>query len=112
MREETMPVERAGFRIPGPVRLLRIGEDDTSTLIFLVCIAPDIPVARIRTREAAASTLEPMVLVGGMIDDELRDHPHTALLGLLDEALEIFHRPEIGINRAVVGDVIAVVAAG
>ena len=34
-----------------------------------------------------------------------------ALLGLLDEALEILHRPEIGIDVAVVGDVVAVVAA-
>ena len=35
-----------------------------------------------------------------------------ALLGFLDEAAEILHRPEIGIDVAIVGDVVAVVAAG
>lgn len=41
-----------------------------------------------------------------------RDHPQAAPLCLLDEALEILHRPEIGIDRAVIGDVVAIVAAG
>src|SRR4051812_43093796 len=52
------------------------------------------------------------MLVGGMIDDELGDDAQAAALGLDDEALEILHGPEIGIDCAVVGDVIAVVAAG
>ena len=61
---------------------------------------------------AAAGALEPVVLVGGVVDDEFGDDPQAALLGLLDEALEILHGPEIGIDGAVVGDVVAVVAAG
>ena len=52
------------------------------------------------------------MLVGGVIDDEFGDDPQTAPLGLDDEAAEILHRPEIGIDGAIVGDVIAVIAAG
>ena len=51
VREEPMPVELAGFRIPGPVRLLGIGEDDPGARIFLVGVAPHIPVARARIRD-------------------------------------------------------------
>ena len=112
VREEAVPVELAGFRIPGPVRFLGVGEDDPRARIFLVGVAPDIPVARARFRVAAAGALEPVVLVGGVIDDELGDDPQAAPLGLDDEAPEILHGAEIGIDRAVVGDVVAVVAAG
>jgi len=51
------------------------------------------------------------VLVGGVIDDEFGDDPQTPPLGLGDEAPKVLHGPEIGIDGAVVGDVIAVVAA-
>src|SRR5438874_13302772 len=95
MREEAVPVELACFRIPGPVRLLRIGEDDPRALIFLVGIAPDIPVAGGGIPVRAAGALEPVVLVGGVVDDELGNDPQAALLGFLDEAPEILHRPEI-----------------
>ena len=52
------------------------------------------------------------MLVGRVVDDELGNDPQAALLGFLDEAAEILHRPEIGIDVAIIGDVIAVVAAG
>ena len=52
------------------------------------------------------------MLVGGVIDDEFGDDAQAAPLGFGDEAAEILHRAEIGIDRAVVGDVVAVVAAG
>src|SRR5207244_12148621 len=63
VREEAVPVELAGFRIPGPVRLLGVGEDDPRALVFLVSVAPDIPVAGARILLAAAGALEPVVLV-------------------------------------------------
>ena len=112
VREEAVPVKLAGFRIPGPVLLLGVGEDDPRARIFLVGIAPHIPVARARLRIAAAGALEPLVLVGSMIDDEFGDDPQAPLLGFDDKAAEILHGPEIGIDRAIIGDVIAVIAAG
>src|ERR1700747_2017914 len=62
VREEAVPIERAGFRIPGPVRLLGVREDDPRALVFLVGVAPDIPVAGARARRAPSRALEPFVL--------------------------------------------------
>ena len=112
VREEAVPVELAGFGVPGPVRFLGVGEDDPRALVFLVCIAPHIPVAGRGVRIRAAGALEPVVLVGSMVDDEFGDDPQSALFGFLDEAAEILHRPEIGIDVAIVGDIVAVVAPG
>ncbi len=50
------------------------------------------------------------MLVGGVVDDEFGDDPQATALGFDDEAAEILHGPEIGIDGAVVGDVVAVVA--
>src|ERR1700737_428133 len=44
-----------------------------------------------------------------MIDHELGDHPQLAALGFLHEAPELMHGAEIGIDAAVVRDVVAVV---
>src|SRR6185437_4019993 len=111
-REEAVPVKLARLGIPGPVRFLGVGGDDQRTMVFLVGVTPDIPVTRARALRAALGPLEPVVLVGGVVDDELGDDAKAALLGLLDKALEVLHRPEIGIDRAVIGDVVAVVASG
>ena len=111
MREEAVPVIRLGFRIPGPVRLLRISEDDAGAVIFLIVVAPDIPVAGARPGRAAAGALEPVVLVGSVVDDEFGDDAQAAALGFVDEALEVLHRAEVRVDAAVIGDVIAVVAA-
>ncbi len=47
-----------------------------------------------------------------MVDDELRDHAQLSPLGLLHETTEVLHRAEIGIDGAVVRNVIAVVTPG
>src|SRR6202034_1544806 len=107
-----MPIEGAGLGIPGPVGFLGIGEDNPRARIFLVGIAPDIPVACARLRIAAAGALEPGVLVGGAIDDKIGRYRQAAALALDDEAAELLHGPEIGVDVAVVGDVVAIVPAG
>ena len=56
--------------------------------------------------------LEPGMLVRGVVDHELGDDPQVAALGFGHEAAEIPHRAEVGIDAAIVGDVVAVVAAG
>jgi hypothetical protein len=52
------------------------------------------------------------MLVGRVIDDQLGDHAQAATPGVLHEAAEISRRPEGRIDVAVIGDVVAVVAAG
>ncbi len=111
VREEAMPVIGVRLRVPGPVRFFRVGEDDAGLRIALVGIAPDVPVACAGAGRTAARAPKPWMLIGGVIDDELGDDAQAAPLGFGDEAAEILHRAEIGIDRSVVGDVVTVVAA-
>ena len=52
------------------------------------------------------------MLVGGMVDDQFGDDAQAALLRLDDEALEVLHCTEVGMHRAVIGDVVTVIATG
>jgi hypothetical protein len=52
------------------------------------------------------------MLVRRVIDDEFGNHAQATALGFVDEALEVLHRAEVGMDRTIVGDVVAVVAAG
>ena len=51
------------------------------------------------------------MLIGRVIDDELGEYSQLPPLGLLHEAAEIGHGAEIGIDGAVVRNVVAIVAA-
>src|SRR5262249_46026622 len=111
MRKEAVPVIRPSKRVPRPIGFLGVAEDDARSCIGLVVITPHIPVAGIGCRLALACAPEPGMLVGSMIDDELSEHSQLSPSGLLHEAAEIRHRAEIGIDRAVVRNVVAVVTA-
>ena len=56
-----------------------------------------------------ARLLEPCVLVGRVVDDEVHDHLDAAGVGLLEQLVHVFHRAEERVYRLVVGDVVAVV---
>ena len=110
MRVEAVPVIGVRDRIPGPVRLLGVEEDDARAGVFLVGVGPDIEVARRRAGLGAPRALEPGMLVGGVVDDQLGDDAEAARMRGGDEALDVGHRAVVGMHRAVVGDVVAVVA--
>jgi len=112
MREKAMPVVGLGDRIPGPVRFLGVAEDDARPGILLIVVAPDVPAARIRAGLAAAGALEPGMSIGGVVDDQLYDDPQLASLRFLHEAPEVLHCAEVGIDQAIIRDVVAVIAAG
>ncbi len=44
MGEEAMPVVRLGLLVPGPVRRLRVGEDDPRVFIAVDRVRPHVPV--------------------------------------------------------------------
>ena len=107
--KEAVPVVGACRFVPCPVRLLGVREDDRYALILLVGVAPDVELARRRSRGRLPRRLEPWMLVGRVIDDELGDDPDLAPLRFLDEAVEVLQRSVGGVNVLVVGDVVAVV---
>ena len=82
---EPMPVVRLGDRVPGPVRRFEVLEDDPRALIAVGRVAPDVEVAPAAVRVGPAGALEPRVLVGGVVQDQLRDHAQAAVVGLAQE---------------------------
>ena len=50
------------------------------------------------------------MLVGGVVDDEVEDQADAAFLEDVGELGEVAERAEPGVDRVVVGDVVAVVA--
>jgi hypothetical protein len=52
------------------------------------------------------------MLDGGVVDHEVDQHAHAALLAGVRQLDEITQRPVAGIDRVMVGDVVAVVLAG
>ena len=107
---EAVPVVGAGDVVPGPVRDLEVLEDDAGVLIALVGLAPDVEVAIGAARLGVARALEPRVLIGGVVADQLVDHAHAPAMCFLDEAVHVTELSEKRIHVGVVGDVVAVVA--
>ena len=71
-------------------------------------VAPDVPVG-LRVDAVAPRLLEPRVLVGGVVDHEVHDQPHAALVDALDQLVDVGQRPEGRVDVLVVADVVAVV---
>jgi hypothetical protein len=49
------------------------------------------------------------VLVGGVVGDQVDQHPDTAPAGFLDQSVDVGEGTEVGVDGAVVSDVVAVV---
>ena len=109
MGEEAVPVVGARDRIPGPVGGLRLREVDARLGEFLPGVAPDVEVALGAAGRRAPGALEPGVLVGGVVDDQLDDDPEAARVRRRDEGAEVVEGAVDGVDRLVVRDVVAVV---
>ena len=110
MRIEPVPKKGPGHRIEAPVRFFRVGEDDPRIGVAAVVVGPDVEPAPRGSGLSAARALEPGVLVGGVVDNKLRDHPKTARMRRGDEPAHVLDRAVFGMHVEVVGDVVAVVA--
>src|ERR1043166_5087785 len=95
VRIEPMPVVSLGDGIPRPIRCFEILKDDTRFGIFFRTVAPDIQIALGRAGWRAPRSLEPLILVGGMIDHQLGDHAQAALMRLGEKRTEVIERSEI-----------------
>ncbi len=70
--------------------------------------APRVPVA-LRAVAARARLLEPRVLVGRVVHDEVHDELHAARVQGRDQLVEVAEGPEHGVDVLVVADVVSVV---
>ena len=112
MGVEPVPEVRTCNRVPRPVGRLEVREDDASVLIPLVGVTPHVEVTPLAAGLGPPGALEPVVLVAGVIDDDLGDHPQAAAVRLGHESLEVPHRPVLGVDVGVVTDVVAAIAQG
>ncbi len=110
MAIETVPEIGLGFGIPGPVALLGVEEDDAGLVIFLIVVGPDVVVAETCARLGAPRSLEPGMLVRGVIDDELGDQAQATAVRLAHQPPDVRHRAVGRVDAAIILDVVAIVA--
>src|SRR5256886_9352199 len=77
--------------------------------MFFRAIAPDIKFAFGRTGRRAPGLLEPRILVGGVIDDQLGDDAQAALVRRVEERAKIVERSVVRIDVEIIGDVVAII---
>ncbi len=106
---EAVPVVGLGHRVPGPVGRLEILKDDAGVPVPLRRVAPDVVIAMDRSRSRPAGALEPGVLVRGVIQHQLGDHPQAPAVGRTQKVLEIPQGVVDRIDPVVIGDVVAIV---
>ncbi len=106
--EEAVPVVLAAHRVERPVGRLGVDEDDPRVGVRLVGVRPDVPVS-LRAVRVAARLLEPRMVGGRVVHDEVGDDAHAAAVGLRDELAEVLDRAVVGMDREEVRDVVAAV---
>jgi hypothetical protein len=107
--EEPVPVVLLAHRVPAPVGVLGVGEDDASLGPPVVVVGPHVPVG-LGVGAVLAGLLEPRVLVGGVVHHHVGDHPDATAVRLLDQLGGVVDRAVLGQHREEVRDVVAAVA--
>ncbi len=110
VRVEAVPVIRSSGVVPGPVGDLEVLEDDPGVLVALVGVAPYVEFARRASGASPARSLEPRMLVGRVIADQLVDDADPAPVSVLDELVGVGQVSVHRVDVRVIGDVVAVVA--
>ena len=75
-------------------------------------VAEDVPVPLCRARGSGQGSLEPLVVVGGVVGHQVHDHPQPELVGTGEEGGGVGQVAEPGVDLAVVGHVVAGVVLG
>jgi len=107
---EAVPVVGLGHRVPGPVGLLEILEDDPRLPILVRGVVPDVEIAVHGAGLGLSGALEPGMQVGGVVEDQLGDDPKPPLVGFAQKPSKIGQGAVGRMDAGVVGDVVAVVA--
>jgi hypothetical protein len=108
---EAVEVPGLGLLVVRPGGLLHAGKHHALMGVSRLLVGPDVPVA-IRRILVGTGRLEPRVLIGGVVDHEVDDHPYAALLAAMGEFDEIAERAVARIDAVIIRNVVAVVAAG
>ncbi len=105
--EEPVPVVLPGDVVPGPVGVVGVDEDHPGLGPPTGVVGPHVPVPLLRP--GPAGLLEPRMLIRGVIDDGVGDHPHPPVVGGGDQPGDVLDGAVAGQHLLEVGDVVAAV---
>ena len=91
---EAVVVPRPGDVVERPRRVLIAGEHHALAQVARLLLRPDVPVP-IRRGRVGASRLEPRVLVGGVVDDQIDEDADAPVVGLVDQLDEVAERAQV-----------------
>ncbi len=75
-------------------------------------VAEHVPGPLPAARAGRQRLLEPLVLIGGVVGDDVHDHPQAEGVGVGEQAVHVGERAEARIDVPVVGDVVAGICLG
>jgi hypothetical protein len=104
--EEQVEVPLLGGIVPRPGRAEGELRDPVVRWLVGGAVAPDVPVT-LGVVAARAGLLEPGVLVGRVVGDEVDQQLHAPVVAGPQQAVEVVERPEHRVDVAVVGHVVA-----
>src|SRR5882762_2607800 len=112
-----MPIIGLRDRVPCPVRRFEVFKNDSRILVFFWGVAPHIEVfvGKIVAGDAdagysATRLLKPRILIGSVIDDQLRNDVQISRMRRVKERTEIVESAEIWIDIEVIGDVVSIIS--
>ena len=99
-------------QVPLAVRHARPGRASEDRLPVVrrgvaVAVAEHVPRPLRGSRSGGERLLEPLVLVGGVVGNEIDDHPEPETVGAGEHRIEVVERAEERVDVAVVGHVVA-----
>src|SRR5260370_13808016 len=107
-----MPVICIRNRIATPVGRLKILKYNAHLRVLIGSVAAHVKIAPTCAGLGSSRTLEPGVLVGGMIEDQLRNDAQAMAVRLIEKQLEIAHGAIGWMNFGVARDVVAIIPPG
>jgi hypothetical protein len=108
---EAVEVVLPDLAVVGPHPALIAGEGLGEVGVLGLLVDPDVPVP-VGGVGVGPSRLEPRVLVGRVVDDEVDDHPHAPVAGGAHRLHELAERPQPRVDVVEVADVVAVILVG
>ena len=70
----------------------------------------DVEILAVLAVGILAGLLEPLMLIGAVVHNQVHDNVHIPLLGLCQQAVHILHGAENGVDIVVVGDIVTLVS--
>ena len=109
MAEEAMQVVLLRHGIPFPVGGLEMTEQHRGIAVALGIVTPDVDIPLRASLRGPARPLKPRVQIAGVVQDQVKDHPHALPVGSGQKAMKGRQIAQIGMDPFEVRDVISAV---